>query len=95
MRTKKRNASVMSYILLGAIIFTILVAIKGSWRGYDETRYETYQYYTFIYYNDALIEIQVTPRVFDVLCDKNNETAHSCSITNKTRMREFKEMVNR
>ena len=95
MRAKKRNAKIASYILLFAILFTLAVAFKGSWRGYDEYREEQYQYYTFVYSNNSLIEIRVKPRVFNVLCDKNNETAHICSITNKQHMREFKELVNR
>lgn len=94
-KTIKQRAKVFNIAFCIAIVFAVMVALKGSYKGYDETRIETYQYYTFVYENSRLTEIHVKPNVFNVFCDKHNDSVHSCTITDKTRMREFKALVNR
>lgn len=94
-RSIKARAKVLNAVFIIAIIIGLTLALNSTWKGYDETRIEKYQYYTFVYENTRLVEIRVKLQVFNVLCDSYNESEHSCSITSKTHMREFKALVNR
>lgn len=89
-RSKRINA-----IMLISIILAALLAFNSSWKGYDEKRVESYEYYEFTYENGILTSIGVNNLVFNIPCDKTRPTKYSCVLTGKEKMRKFKAMVNR
>jgi hypothetical protein len=94
-KTIKERAKIFNAAFVIAFFFALIFALNSNWKGYDETRIETYQYYTFQYENNVLTEIRVKSTVFNVMCDEFNDTEHNCTLTNKKHMREFKALVNR